>query len=197
MEMGTSYSNTYDMYHPHPHPVVAKLDPAKYSGLWYEVARYDTLPYEKGCGDATAFYQWDPNLKVMHITNTCYVNGQAVRSDTGLARIVDQAYPGKLSVTFDINPQYAADYWVHYTDYLNFAIVGGPSNTFLWLLSRRSKIGQRDINFYINWVKYLGYDSSRLVYDANILSNDPQPITYAQPEPLHVGSNFIPPNFTY
>lgn len=185
--------------HASAHPVVARLDPLKYSGLWWEVARYDTLPFEKGCSRASAYYEWDPIYKQIRITNTCYQGTQPVpgRVDQGTAKILDPMQPGKLSVTFDRFPTYSAPYWVHYTDYVNFSIVGGPDNTFLWILSRRPIISQRDVKFLMAWITALGYDTKPLIHDPMVVSNTALPLVAATPEPLHINEGFMAPNVTY
>ena len=49
--------------------------PKKYSGVWWEFARYPLLPWqtwEENCLRSKAEYTWDENKKILKIKNTCY-----------------------------------------------------------------------------------------------------------------------------
>lgn len=143
----------------------ANFDPTRYIGLWHEVARYDTLPYEKMCNSATALYTWDPETKMMGIRNTCYKDDNYVYASEGVARIPNMMESSKLKVHFTTQPSSPGegDYWVLFTDYNNYAIVGGPSGQFLWVLSRRERMPAEDIPMIVHKIRSYGYDDNKLI----------------------------------
>jgi len=156
-------------------PTIASFDPQRYSGLWYEVARYDTLPFEKGCTRATAQYDLQPDSTI-RVLNTCYVGDQVARDadgkerrDTGVARIADPKQPGKLKIRFDRFPYFEGNYWIHWTDYDNYSIVGSDRSDFLWILSRRPVAPEADIPWIKMMVQKFGYDPKPLIPQLEIL----------------------------
>jgi lipocalin len=136
----------------------------RYQGKWYEIFRYDTLIYEKDCTTATADYLWEDNT--LYITNTCYTNGVKVRESYGQARVPDSNDSGKLLVKFTESPV-EAPYWVHWTDYDNYAIVGGQSDKFLWILSRTPTITEDVFWKIVKSVKIFGYDPKSMVFNTS------------------------------
>lgn len=146
---------------------VKNFDPVRYSGEWVEAARYPTLSYEKDCPNARAVYKWDIAKQLLLVENICLdVNGNKIRSRLGQARIPNMSDPGKLLLKFtDGGPSDfgEAPYWVHYTDYDKYALVGGPSGKFLWLLSRSPVITKADARALMKVVQQLGYDPDKLL----------------------------------
>jgi apolipoprotein D and lipocalin family protein len=106
------------------------VDPARYQGRWYEIARYPAF-FQRGCTDVTADYalQGDGTIAVL---NTCR-RGDDRDSIAGTARIVG---PGQLKVRLGRIP-FAGDYWVIWLDPdYRAAVVATPSGRFGWVLSR-------------------------------------------------------------
>lgn len=146
---------------------IKEFDPTRYVGEWFEVGRYPTLIYERGCAGAKAIYRWDPSLEIMSIENVCLdPQDKPLRRSFGRARVANKSDPGKLLVEFndalpfDMGEQ---PYWIHYTDYDNYALVGGPDGNFLWLLARKSKVPKEEVTQFINIIKNLGYDPDKLL----------------------------------
>ena len=87
-----------------------------------------------------------------------------------MARLTQES--GKLELKFTDN--LPADpgwqpYWVHWTDYENYSIVGGPSGRFLWILSRREKVSVRDASKMAKLVESFGYNLKEIVFNENKL----------------------------
>ncbi len=165
-------------------PIIAHFDPVRYQGLWWGIARFDTLPFLKGCDRGTAQYTWDSGQKIMNITNSCYKNSQIVKTATGKAYVPNWLHPGRLIVTFDQQPGRSEPYWIQYTDYDNYAIVSGPPGcNVLWILSRRQTIRPEDQKFLIGLVDFMKHNTAMLIGDPTAISpNAPLPIE-AKPEP--------------
>lgn len=159
-------------------PTIQHFSPEAYMGDWWEVARYDNLLFEKGCGKASAQYTLNTD-GTFNILNTCYSGETPTRSDTGRGRMTSMAEPGKLAVSFDRPanlpmgvpwPGFEAPYWIHYTDYENYSIVGGPGNNFLWILSRRPVIRPEEFTFLLDLLVKLGYSIKPLIFDPSAIS---------------------------
>ncbi len=119
---------------------VAQLDLARYAGNWHEIAHLPMF-FQRKCADRiTATYSPLPtgNIKVVNACRTR--EGEAMQS-SGEARKV-AGKPGALQVRFapawlSWVPMVWADYWVIDLDpEYGWAVVGGPSRKYLWVLSR-------------------------------------------------------------
>lgn len=143
------------------------LDTARYGGDWWEIAKYP-LVWEQDCERATANYAYDPIKRVIKVTNRCWQDGQVVRTRTGEARMDNMADQGKLRLNFTdgLPSDGESDYWVHWTDYDNYAIVGGGSGMYLWVLSRKEKMPAGDIDMIMDKVKSFGYGTDKLIASA-------------------------------
>ena len=136
---------------------MALFDPARYAGLWYEVASFPT-PFQSGCSDTIAAYELrdDASLGVLNRCNTA--NG--VQSISGSANVVG---PGRLKVRLNGVPV-AADYWVLWVDEgYRTAVVGVPSGRAGWILNRTPDIPADRLRAAIDVLDFNGYDTSRIV----------------------------------
>jgi lipocalin len=142
--------------------VVNELDIERYMGTWYEIAR---LPnnFENGLTGVTATYELRKNGKI-RVTNQGFrdsINGKRSRV-RGKAKLPDPERPGWIRV---------AIFLLVYTDYLvfeidkenySYALVGGSSPGYLWILSRTPTM---DPNIYaklIEKARQLGYPVDKL-----------------------------------
>ena len=143
---------------------------SKYFGKWYKIAGYNTW-FEVGCSFAEAYYSWDDKDKVMNIQNTCLnQDRRVIRTSIGRARIPNLKDPSKLKVKFfgtDAWPG-EGDYWVLWTDYDNYSIVGSGKDM-LWILARQKRIPKEDVPMLLQKVKSFGYDPDRLNSNINLL----------------------------
>ena len=130
---------------------MAVFDPAKYAGLWYEVAAFPT-PFQAGCSDTTAEYTTldDGSLAVK---NTCQKDG-ALSVIKGRAQVVG---PGRLSVRLDGVP-ITAPYWVLWVDEgYRTAVVGVPSGRAGWILNRTPDIPPDRLEAAMEVLAFNGY----------------------------------------
>jgi apolipoprotein D and lipocalin family protein len=158
-------SGTVDKIDQRRQKTIKPFDPQRYSGKWYEIARYDNLIYERYCYGAIAEYEWNSNKEILGVKNTCIgPNNESIRESYGSATIRNQNEPGKLVIQFqDMGPvDTRGDYWVHWTDYDRYSIVGSPSGTYLWILSRYNRVPVTDLKFLLDKVCEFGYDDSQL-----------------------------------
>lgn len=141
------------------------VDPDRYLGLWYEIARLPNS-FEKNCEGVTAAYSRRPD-GLIRVVNTCRVNapdGEA-RVAVGRARIVDEATNAKLKVSF-FGP-FWGDYWILWLaeDY-SMSLVGEPSGRYLWILSRTPTLPEATKADALRRLDALGYDVSKLYFPA-------------------------------
>ncbi len=136
---------------------MAVLDPARYAGLWYEVASYDA-PFQAGCTNTRAEYTLRDD-GTFDVLNTCKRNG-ALSQIGGAAWIVG---PGRLKVNLDGVPL-AADYWVLWVDEgYRTAVVGTPSGRAGWILNREPEIPADRLAAAREVLAFNGYDLGPLV----------------------------------
>ena len=145
-----------------PLRTVTSLDPQRYLGRWYEVARYQHS-FEKTLVGATAEYSLreDGRIQVLNSGFKKSLEG-AYTSVKALAWIPDSSKPGELKVKF-FN-LFAADYLVFGLDAENYqwALVGDNSRKFLWFLSRSPEISAELLEKMKSIAIAEGYDLSKL-----------------------------------
>ncbi len=136
------------------------FDIHRYMGTWYEISRVPNFPWEKDCDFATAFYTFNPETKTINIRNTCLDSNKNVKRESfGIAKPTET--PSKLKVKFEESP-YEGDYYVNWTDYTKYAIVGGPAGQFVWILSRTETVPKKDFPFLLNKIKSFGYNPDKI-----------------------------------
>ena len=142
-----------------PLTTVEAVDPERYVGRWYEIARLPNS-FEEGCEGVTADYARRAD-GLLRVVNTCREGSPAgtLKSSTGRARIVDETTNAKLEVSF-FGP-FWGDYWIlDLADDYAWAIVGEPEGRYLWVLSRTPTISAELWTSINAKLTALGYDVS-------------------------------------
>jgi apolipoprotein D and lipocalin family protein len=142
-------------------PTVSDVDLNRYSGKWFEIARYENR-FEKGCESATADYKLKNNY--VSVTNRCYNDiGEEIGKAEGRAYSVNKSGNSKLRVSF-FRPFYG-DYWiVMLADDYRFSVVGDPNRNYLWILARKNVLSEEDKNMILSFLPTIGYDPSKLYW---------------------------------
>ncbi len=149
-------------------PVMEQVDLARYTGLWYEIARLPAF-FQRGCYDATAFYALNDD-STMAVLNRCLRDG-ASREIAGTATPVD-ATQARLKVRFDswftrLLP--AGDYWIVHVDAdYQRAVVGTPDRDYLWLLARTPEISNSDYRHMVEIAAGLDFPVDELVVNRDL-----------------------------
>jgi len=130
----------------------------RYLGKWYEIAKKPTVYGE--CTMSTAEYTWVAEKRGINVLNTCYECDKILSTWEAFAYVPCETDPGKLKLKYTDYQGCTkiSDYWIHCTDYDSYAIVGGPTGDYLWILSRDKKITQCRLNHLINHAKLYGYN---------------------------------------
>lgn len=144
-----------------PLEVAESVDLDRYAGRWYEIAKYPTW-FQRGCSAATAEYTLRDD-GVVEVLNTCLPDaGGEPWTIRGTATVADTTTNAKLAVRFPNSP-FPAPYWIIELDAdYQYAVVGEPSRSFLWILSRTPTMAPATYQDIIDRLPDKGYDPARL-----------------------------------
>lgn len=140
---------------------VENVDLLKYQGTWYEIAKIPNR-FQKICDkNVTATYKLrkDGNISVI---NRCVEKDGKIKEIEGMAKIADSDSNAKLQVSFVRffwKNWFYGNYWViGLADDYSWAIVGGPSRKYGWILARENKLDQSVIKQIFTILEEKGYD---------------------------------------
>lgn len=147
------------------------VDIQKYSGTWYEHARFENS-FQEDCLGVRATYSIlsESKLKVL---NECIESKTGkINKAIGRAKIRDKKTNAKLDVTFIPIPiirwipswfTKSGNYWVYYLDqdYQN-VIVGSPNKDYLWFLGREKEISPQRYEELKDIALSKGFDVEKL-----------------------------------
>ena len=143
--------------------VVAYVELNRYVGEWFEIATTPSRQQE-ACAGTKAIYT--PEESRIGVTNQCFQGSLEGRLQQveGFAEVVDADTNAKLAVNFF---GFSAPYWVIALDGsegeepYNWAVVSGPSDSSLWLLSRTAQLDPADRAEIEAHLEERGVDTSR------------------------------------
>lgn len=146
-----------------PLATAQNFDVSRYTGVWYEIAKYPVV-FENGCEGVTAEYTLRDDGSV-RVFNTCRNPDGSVKSTIdGTAQVLNADEPAKLSVSFSVAP-FGAPYWVlEVGENYEYAVVGEPSRNTFWILSRTPTLDDATLQSVIAKMPEWGYDAGRLEY---------------------------------
>ena len=151
---------------------VPQLDLQRYSGNWHEIAHLPMF-FQRQCVDRiTATYTPLPDGTI-EVRNACRTRQGSIDESVGVARPVAE-HPGRLKVRFAPGwlswlPVVWADYWVIDLDPgYQWAVVGGPSHKYLWVLSRTPRMERALFERLKTRARERGYPVDKLVMAASL-----------------------------
>ena len=124
---------------------VGSVDLKKYSGQWYEIAKYPNKFQDHCVGNTTATYTVKEQGKI-EVVNRCLRKDGTVDDAKGEAKLVDKVTKAKLKVRFapgflSFLPNVWGDYWViDLADDYSYSVVGTPDRKYFWILGREAKM---------------------------------------------------------
>ena len=146
---------------------VPAVDFDRYSGRWFEVARFDNWFERKCVGDVSATYSRNADGDI-DVVNRCRTSNGWSEAH-GVARIVDTASRAKLKVRFapavlSFVPLVWGDYWIVglASDY-SWAVVGSPDRKYLWILSRAPALDASSMNAATAIARDNGFEVAKLI----------------------------------
>ena len=143
-------------------PVVQNFDVDNYLGNWYEIARLPNR-FEKNLTHVTATYSQAQKSKIIVLNKGYHTKKKKWKEAEGKARFASRKDVGHLKVSF-FGPFYA-DYFVLDIDQnYQYALVGGNSPHYLWILARNPELEQTILDRLIKKAQSLGYKTEDLIF---------------------------------
>lgn len=137
-----------------------KIDLSRYEGLWYDYAHFPAR-FLDGCTNISAEYKKE-NPGYISVYNRCIKENGKSSSIKGKAFIVKSSGNSKLKVQFFW--PFRADYWILDIDKnYEWALVGGPSRKYLWILSRETNLDEKIYKQLVLKAEELGFDTAKLI----------------------------------
>lgn len=137
---------------------VQTVDLNRYLGHWYEIAKYDHH-FERDLEFAMAHYTLRDDGKI-DVLNTGIKDGRA-KDAKGIAKTT--GVPGLLRVSF-FGP-FFGDYRIMMIDKnYQYALVGGSTDKFLWILSRTPQLDETTLSLILAEADRRGYDTRKLIW---------------------------------
>lgn len=150
-----------------PNAPVPALDLHRYAGTWHEIAHLPLFFQRRCAANTTATYTPRPDGRLV-VRNACDTREARRLVSEGVARPV-AGQPGALQVRFAPAwlgwlPMVWADYWVVELDPdYRWAVVGGPSRQYLWILSRTPTMPRAQFDARRDRAARRGYPVERLI----------------------------------
>lgn len=143
-----------------PLETVKSVDLEKYSGTWYEIARLPNS-FEKGLQCVTATYSIKKNGKVKVVNRGRKADG-SLDEAKGIAWQPDEEHPGRLKVRFFW--PFSGDYYImRLADDYSHVLVGSPSRSYLWVLSRTKDMDKDVLTELLTYAKSEGFQTEEMV----------------------------------
>ena len=142
---------------------VSEFDGDRYMGKWYEIARLDHS-FERNLSNVSAIYTARKD-KMISVVNRGFNDKTGEwKQIEGKARLIEDGSIGSLKVSF-FGPFYGG-YHVIELDLENysFAMVSGPSRSYLWILSRNPELDEAIYSRLVNRAAELGFDTTKLIW---------------------------------
>jgi apolipoprotein D and lipocalin family protein len=158
-----------------PLVTMPRVDLNRYAGQWYEVARLPAV-FEHPCaGQPTATYRPVHSAAgtTLEVINQCFAPNGSMTEARGVARLVPGSGGARLKVKLlpdwlqwlGVFPFAWTDYWIlHVDEHYSEALVGNPTRTHLWVLSRKASPSPERIQALIERARQQGFAVDKLVF---------------------------------
>lgn len=144
-----------------PLQTVNKVDIQKYTGTWYEIARFEHF-FEKGCKNVTATYEIKDDGDIKVINRCTKIDTNEKKEATGVAYATDETN-SKLKVSF-FRPFYGDYYILDLASDYSYALIGNPNRELLWILSRTKTLDENIKNSLLKKLPALGFDANKFIW---------------------------------
>lgn len=134
----------------------------RYLGQWYEIARLDHS-FERGMQRVTAHYALREGGGVTVVNRGFDTDRQEWDQAQGKAFFVGKENVGQLKVSF-FGPFYGAYNIIDLDPDYQYAMVCGPDESYLWILSRTPVLDEAVLKRLVLKAKELGFATDQLIY---------------------------------
>ena len=141
---------------------VSGFDADRYLGRWYEIARLDHS-FERDLSNVSAEYSKEKDGAIKVVNRGYNEKSGKWKQIEGKARFIGEDSVGSLKVSF-FGPFYGGYHIITLdTENYNYAMVAGPSRSYLWILSRTPSM---DPEIYLDLTTRaakMGFDTDNLI----------------------------------
>lgn len=150
-----------------PLQAIDTLNVPRYTGQWYEVAKYPNR-FQKQCVSDTVAEYRALAQRQLQVINRCRTDSGQMQQAEALAKQVGESTSAKLKVRFapawlSFLPMVWGDYWVIDIDEAyQLAAVSEPQREYLWILSRTPAVEPARYAALLTRLQAMGLDTSKL-----------------------------------
>jgi apolipoprotein D and lipocalin family protein len=141
---------------------VSSVDLKRYSGNWYEIARFPNS-FQKQCvGNNTATFSTKRNDGEMEVLKRCMVKNGKVEQLRGETRVLNASSNAKMKVSF---PKFSSNsFWIIDLDpNYQYTVVGDPNREYLWILSRKPQMDEATYQQILRRIEQMGFQPNKLI----------------------------------
>lgn len=141
---------------------VESVDPERYLGTWYEIARLDHS-FERGLTDVTATYGQREDGGISVLNRGYNVEDSEWNQAEGKAFPLEEGDYSQLKVSF-FGPFYGGYNVVALDPGYQWAMVVGPNRGYLWILAREPALPESVLNELVAKAQALEFPTEELIY---------------------------------
>lgn len=148
---------------------VENFEIERYLGTWFEIARLDHR-FERGLEQVSAEYSLREDGVIRVVNRGFDPRRSEWKQVEGRARFVGSPDIGRLKVSF-FGPFYGS-YTVFEldSDEYGYALVSGPTNDYLWILSRQPSMDSNTLDRLLSRASAAGFDTDALIFPSQQVS---------------------------
>lgn len=141
---------------------VSEFDGSRYLGKWYEIARMDHS-FERNLSNVTAEYTRAENDVIKVLNRGFNEKTGEWKQIEGKAHFLGDETVGSLKVSF-FGPIYGGYHVIDLDrEGYRYAMVTGPSRSYLWILSRKSSLDEETYSRLVARAAEMGFDTASLI----------------------------------
>jgi apolipoprotein D and lipocalin family protein len=141
---------------------VSDFDGDRYLGRWYEIARLDHS-FERNLSNVSATYTRRENGEIAVLNKGFNEKSGKWKEIEGRAKFIGEDSVGSLKVSF-FGPFYGGYHVIALDrDNYNYAMVAGPSRSYLWILSRSTELDETIVSELKTRAESWGFNTGELI----------------------------------
>ncbi|MDA3832320.1 MAG: lipocalin family protein [Spirochaetales bacterium] len=141
---------------------VSPFDIEKYTGKWYEIARFD-FRFERNLNNTTAEYSPNDDGTIRVVNRGYNYVTEEWKEATGKAKFSGDKNIAELKVSF-FGPFYSPYNVIALDSDYQYALVAGKNLKYMWILARTVTITEDVKQKYLKIAEDIGYDTSNLIW---------------------------------